>query len=130
VPARQFHDPFGNVATRILVPGGRISMSADFQIEDHGRPDDHAPDARQIPVHDLPDEVLPFLLGSRYCDTDKLAQTAWKLFGGTPEGWPRVQAIVDTRTVDCASTTCRPTPPAAHSTATPSRSVFAATSLT
>ena len=95
VPARQFRDPFGNVATRIVVPGGRIAMSTDFEIEDHGRPDDYAPDARQIPVGDLPDEALLFLLGSRYCDTDKLSQTAWNLFGGTPEGWARVQAIVD-----------------------------------
>ena len=95
VAARQFRDAFGNVATRILVLGGRITMSADFEIEDHGRLDDHAPDARHIPVQDLPDEVLPFLLGSRYCDTDKLSQTAWHLFGSTPEGWSRVQAIVN-----------------------------------
>ena len=61
--ARQFLDPFGNVATRILVPGGRITMSADFEIEDHGKPDDHVPEARQILVQDLPDEALPFLMG-------------------------------------------------------------------
>ena len=95
LPARQFRDPFGNVATRILVPGGRITMSADFEIEDHGKPDDHVPEARQIPVQDLPDEALPFLMGSRYCDTDKLSPTAWNLFGSTSEGWPRVQTIVD-----------------------------------
>jgi transglutaminase-like putative cysteine protease len=95
VQARRFRDPFGNVATRIHVPGGRITMSADFEIEDHGCPDAHAPEARQVPVEDLPDEVLPFLLGSRYCDTDKLSQTAWNLFGTAPEGWARVQAIVD-----------------------------------
>ena len=94
IESRQFRDPFGNVATRILSPGGRISMSMDFLIEDPGELDAFAPDARQIPVQDLPDEVLPFLLGSRYCDTDKLSQTAWNLFGGGPEGWARVQAIV------------------------------------
>jgi transglutaminase-like putative cysteine protease len=95
VPDRQFRDPFGNVATRILVPGGRIAMSADFAIDDHGQPDAYAPEARQIPVQELPDEALPFLLGSRYCDTDKLSQTAWNLFGSIPEGWSRAQAIVD-----------------------------------
>jgi transglutaminase-like putative cysteine protease len=42
----------------------------------------------------LPDEVLIYLLGSRYCATDKLAGTAWSLFGGAPEGWARVAAIV------------------------------------
>ena len=94
VEARQFRDPFGNVATRILAPGGRITMSADFLIADSGELDAFDPDARQIPVQDLPDEALPFLLGSRYCDTDKLSQMAWNLFGGGPEGWARVQAIV------------------------------------
>lgn len=59
VPARQFRDPFGNVATRIVVPGGRIAMSADFEIEDHGQPDDYAPVARQMPVDALPDGLAP-----------------------------------------------------------------------
>ena len=94
VPASQHIDAFGNVCTRIVAPGGPITMAADFLIEDSGEPDAYAPDARQIAVQDLPDEVLPFLLGSRYCDTDKLSQTAWNAFGQSPEGWARVQAIV------------------------------------
>ena len=95
VPARQHIDAFGNVSTRIVAPGGRITMTADFTIADRGVPDDQAPDARQIPVQNLPDDVLVYLLGSRYCDTDKLSGIAWSRFGGTPEGWARVQAIVD-----------------------------------
>lgn len=95
VPAMQHIDAFGNVCTRIVAPGGRIAMSADFTIRDTGEPDAFAPEARQHPVQDLPDAVLPYLLGSRYCDTDKLSATAWSLFGATPEGWARVQAIVD-----------------------------------
>jgi transglutaminase-like putative cysteine protease len=95
VPARQFTDPFGNVCTRIVAPGRRISMLADFVIRDSGKPDPVVPDAVQHPVEDLPDDVLPFLLGSRYCDTDKLSNIAWSLFGNTPPGWARVQAIAD-----------------------------------
>jgi len=95
VAARQHVDGFGNVCTRIVAPGGRITMSADFVIADSGLPDEDAPDAREIPVQDLPDDVLVYLLGSRYCDTDKLSQTAWALFGGIAPGWGRVQAIVD-----------------------------------
>ncbi len=49
----------------------------------------------QIAAHNLPDEVLVYLLGSRYCETDRLSDLAWSLFGATPLGWPRVQAIVD-----------------------------------
>jgi transglutaminase-like putative cysteine protease len=55
----------------------------------------YAPWAQQIEVQNLPSDVLVYLLGSRYCDTDKLSETAWSLFGGTPMGWGRVQAIVD-----------------------------------
>ncbi|AWB25651.1 transglutaminase family protein [Methylobacterium currus] len=95
VPAHQFVDSFGNLCTRIVAPGGRITVSADVLVQDSGQADDVAPDAVQHPVQDLPDDVLPFLLGSRYCDTDKLSDTAWQLFGSTPEGWARVQAIVD-----------------------------------
>ena len=95
VPARQFTDPFGNVCTRIVAPSDRISMSADLVIRDSGKPDPVALDAVQHPVEDLPDDVLPFLLGSRYCDTDKLSNIAWSLFGNTPPGWARVQAIAD-----------------------------------
>ena len=94
VASTQHVDGFGNVATRILAPGGRITMSTDFVIRDPGLPDIQAPEAREIPVPDLPVEVLQFLLGSRYCDTDKLSQTAWDLFGAIPPGWGRVQAIV------------------------------------
>jgi transglutaminase-like putative cysteine protease len=46
-------------------------------------------------VEDLPAETLVFLLGSRYCETDRLTEKAWALFGQTPPGWPRVKAICD-----------------------------------
>jgi transglutaminase-like putative cysteine protease len=46
-------------------------------------------------VEDLPEETLLFLLGSRYCETDRLSETAWNLFGQAPTGWGRVQAICD-----------------------------------
>ncbi|GJD60819.1 transglutaminase-like domain-containing protein [Methylobacterium frigidaeris] len=95
VPAHQFVDSFGNICTRVTAPGGRITFSADVLVQDSGQVDDYAPDAVQHPVQDLPDDVLPFLLASRYCDTDKLSNTAWQLFGNTPAGWARVQAIVD-----------------------------------
>jgi len=62
---------------------------------DPGTPDAVVADAAQHAIQDLPDEVLVYLLGSRYCETDRLTQLAWSLFSNTPEGWPRVQAICD-----------------------------------
>ncbi|MGH1571686.1 transglutaminase-like domain-containing protein [Methylobacterium sp. P31] len=95
VPVREYRDVYDNICHRIVAPPGLLTISADVTVQDSGLPDAIEPEARQIPVQDLPNEALMFLLGSRYCDTDKLAQTAWSLFGATPEGWARVQAIVD-----------------------------------
>lgn len=95
VEVRQYLDVFGNICSRVLAPKGRFEISADFIVRDTGLVDDFAPDAPQIALEDLPDAVLVYLLGSRYCETDRLSDLAWKLFGGTPPGWARVQAIVD-----------------------------------
>jgi transglutaminase-like putative cysteine protease len=64
-------------------------------VRDSGLPDVIVASAGQHPVEDLPEETLVFLLGSRYCETDRLSEIAWGLFAGTPPGWARVQAICD-----------------------------------
>jgi transglutaminase-like putative cysteine protease len=68
---------------------------ADAVVRDSGAPDPVVWSARQQPVQSLPEETLVFLLGSRYCETDLLLETAWRLFGTTPPGWSRVQAVCD-----------------------------------
>jgi transglutaminase-like putative cysteine protease len=95
VPMYDFADSFGNICTRDTVPEGGIRLRCDFTIEDSGVQDLCAPDAPQMPIETLPDDILVYLLGSRYCETDRLADTAWSLFGNTRPGWDRVQAIVD-----------------------------------
>jgi transglutaminase-like putative cysteine protease len=95
VEHRQYRDGFGNICTRVLAPAGRLEISTDFLIQDTGMPDLVVPDAAQKPVEQLPDDVLVYLLGSRYCDTDQLSDIAWRLFGGVQGGWARVQAICD-----------------------------------
>jgi transglutaminase-like putative cysteine protease len=94
-PMTRHVDEFGNLFTRVRAPAGPIVFSSSFVIEDSGAPDVQNWSARQIAVEDLPDETLPFLLGSRYCETDRMSALAWSLFGHTPPGWARVQAIVD-----------------------------------
>jgi transglutaminase-like putative cysteine protease len=76
-------------------PAGQIRIAGTGVVNDSGQPDPVVPEAMQHPVQDLPEEVLVFLLGSRYCETDHLSDTAWRLFGHTPLGWARVQAICD-----------------------------------
>jgi transglutaminase-like putative cysteine protease len=70
-------------------------VSADFLAHDDGEPDPIAPQAEQHALEDLPVEVLIYLLGSRYCETDRLSSTAWSLFGQVPKGWSLVKAICD-----------------------------------
>jgi len=94
-PMGGYRDPFGNWCTRIVAPKGRTRVTSDAVVNDTGLPDVIVPEAQQIPVEDLPEDTLIYLLGSRYCDTDRLSATAWNLFGQTPEGWDRVQAICD-----------------------------------
>ena len=95
IEASEYADSFGNVCTRIVAPAGRIAIATDFVINDSGRPDIVAPEAEQLAVEALPDEVLVYLLGSRYCDTDHLSNTAWSLFANAPAGWGRVKTICD-----------------------------------
>ncbi len=95
VDVQQYIDGFGNICSRVLAPAGRMTLSADFIIRDTGEPDAYVPEAQQHAVADLPQEALVFLLGSRYCETDRLTNIAWSLFGHTAPGWTRVQAIVD-----------------------------------
>ena len=93
--ARDFRDAFGNVCTRLVAPPGLMEIRNEFLIADSGLPDETDVHAEQWPVGDLPDEALMYLLGSRYCDTQKLSDQAWARFGGIPGGWQRVQAICD-----------------------------------
>ncbi len=95
VPVTEYHDAFGNHCHRILAPTGRLLLTANAVVNDSGLPDEVMSNAGQDYVENLPEENLVFLLGSRYCETDLLSQTAWQLFSGTAPGHPRVQAICD-----------------------------------
>jgi transglutaminase-like putative cysteine protease len=95
VPLAYYHDGFGNRCTRLVAPAGPIRISGDAVIHDSGHPDPVVPNAQQISVDQLPDDVLVYLLQSRYCDTEKLSNIAWSLFGNTAPGWARVQAVCD-----------------------------------
>ena len=94
-PMKSYRDGFGNWCTRIVAPQGETHLRADSIVRDPGTPDRIEQWAWQHEVHDLPEDTLVFLLGSRYCETDSLSETAWGLFDKAPMGWGRVQAICD-----------------------------------
>lgn len=95
VPMSAYRDGFGNWCTRLVAPPGEIRLTTDGLLNDAGLTDPVDFNAIQHPVERLPEETLMFLLGSRYCETDLLSQAAWDLFGSTPLGWQRVQAVCD-----------------------------------
>ncbi len=95
VPVDAYRDGFGNWCTRIVAPMGRTRVTANAIVNDTGLPDVIVAEAQQIPESELPVDTLVYLLGSRYCETDRLSATAWELFGHAPTGWGRVQAICD-----------------------------------
>ena len=95
LPISSYRDSYGNWCSRIVAPAGETRITTDALINDSGLPDIVAPDARLTPVESLPEETLIFLLGSRYCDTERLLPIAWQLFANAPAGWGRVQAICD-----------------------------------
>jgi transglutaminase-like putative cysteine protease len=93
VQARDFKDAFGNICTRLVAPTGLLEIRNEFFIADSGQPDIVATDAEQWPIDALPDDALTYLLGSRYCDTQKLSNHAWSLFGHIQAGWARARVI-------------------------------------
>jgi transglutaminase-like putative cysteine protease len=92
---RLYRDVYGNICRRFVAPAGELTLFSDSLIENSGLVDPFAPDAVQHPVADLPDESLVYLMGSRYCETDRLGSLAWREFGHIAPGWARVQAICD-----------------------------------
>ncbi len=95
VPISGYRDSYGNWCSRFLAPAGSVLISTDCIVRDSGQPDPVVPDARQVPVEELPEEAVVFLLASRFCDSDKLLDLAWSLFKDSEPGWARVQAVCD-----------------------------------
>jgi transglutaminase-like putative cysteine protease len=97
-PAAQvesFIDGFGNRCTRFVAQKGALRLSNSTLIYDSGLADRVSPDAREVPVQELPHEMLRYLYNSRYCEVDRFSTIALELFGAEPPGWSRVQAVCD-----------------------------------
>jgi transglutaminase-like putative cysteine protease len=95
VPVHEYVDIYGNICRRLTLEPGISRIRYEAGVEVSADVDAADPEATQPPVAELPDEVLLYTLASRYCDSDRLANTAWGLFGGIPRGWAQVQAVVD-----------------------------------
>jgi transglutaminase-like putative cysteine protease len=95
VPVSGYRDGFGNWCNRLVAQQGRFTITANGVVNDSGLVEPTGLSAAEHRVEQLPEETLVFLLGSRYCETDRLTEAAWQLFSGGPAGWARVQRICD-----------------------------------
>lgn len=93
IGATEYIDGFGNRCTRFVAPPGQIRLLNSTLISDSGLPDEINVYAREVPVGDVPDQYLCYLLNSRYCEVDRFSNIAYDLFGHTSPGWTRVHAI-------------------------------------
>ncbi|MEA2617766.1 MAG: hypothetical protein QOE72_3549 [Chloroflexota bacterium] len=95
VDTRTYLDIYGNLCRRLVLPPGESVIEYHALVEASEAVDDEGTDALQLPVDQLPDEVLLYTLPSRLCESDTLSTTAWKMFGAVDPGWARAQAICD-----------------------------------
>ncbi len=90
---RLTNDAAGNRVLRLRAPPGPLVV--DYRARVELWPPCAAPQADEWPIDRLPDAVLPDLLPTRYCESDRLGPVARQLFGGVAPGLPRVRAICD-----------------------------------
>ncbi len=89
---REYTDVFGNLCQRFTAPPGRTTLAVESEVivEEHLAADASAP---PTPVEMLPDDVLVYLLQSRYCPSDKLEQRAREIVRTASPGYAQVEAI-------------------------------------
>lgn len=92
VQTTEFDDAYGNLGQRLKVPKGemRIEVEVVMKTESDIR---IAPGAPPTPIEALPDDVLQFLLQSRYCPSDKMQAKAQEIAGKANAGYDQVEAI-------------------------------------
>jgi transglutaminase-like putative cysteine protease len=95
IDSHEYSDVYGNRCRRLIIPRGETRLCYDALVDITSNPDEVDLHAEQLPVEMLPDETIIYTLASRYCESDLLVHDAWKMFGDTPPGWQRVQAVCD-----------------------------------
>ena len=94
VPRRVYADPgVGHRFTRLHVDSGPLTLRYQARVQRTVQPLD--PQAQEVPIAELPDDLLHNLNPTRYCESDHLSQATQGLFGQLPHGLSRVQAVVD-----------------------------------
>jgi len=94
VSALEFTDAFGNLCQRIVAPAGRFRIQTSARVRVPSA-HDVTPSAPFVPVEELPELTLPYLLPSRYCESDRFGDLAQTIGNGARLGYDQVAAIVE-----------------------------------
>jgi transglutaminase-like putative cysteine protease len=83
-----------NRINRLYTEGGLVTIRYQSTVEiDHLLVDPMSVD--ECAISCVPPEVLPYVLPSRYCQSDKMRSTALAMFGHVLPGYARVSSICD-----------------------------------
>lgn len=93
VPATEYTDAFGNLCQRLIAPVGGFSVRTEAIVHTASRPAE-APGAPYTLVQALPDDVLVYLMPSRFCESDRFGPLAAEVVAGERPGYDQVAAIV------------------------------------
>ena len=94
LPQHLYADPtIGHRFLRLHADAGVVELRYQARVTRTVQPADA--NALEVPIAQIPDELLHNLNPTRYCESDHLGRAAQKMFGNLPQGHARVQAIVD-----------------------------------
>ena len=126
----RYVDAYGNMCRRATIHRGASTLRYDALLDVMDGPDPQRIDAAEVPPRNVPDSVLLYTLPSRFCPSQGAANDAWALFGSSPPGWGRVQAICDWVHREVTFGYLETSPLATRSTCSTPEPVCAVTSLT
>jgi transglutaminase-like putative cysteine protease len=92
VPQVDYTDVYGNLCQRMVLPPGTTQMALSVTAEVDANIAT-APQTAPTPMQLLPDNVLLYLLQSRYCPSDKMAERALGIMGNALPGYDQAEAI-------------------------------------
>jgi len=94
IPVHVYQDPTQfHRFMRLQAQAGSFELRYQARVRRTPEPVDL--NAAEVPIAELPDDVLHHLMPTRYCESDALSHAAQKLFGGLPRGYSRVVAVCD-----------------------------------
>jgi transglutaminase-like putative cysteine protease len=92
IPVVEYTDSYGNLCQRLVIPPGKFQVRTTAVVETADSIDVQ-PGAAYVLVQNIPDDVLQFLLPSRYCPADRMADLALEIVGNQAPGYDQVEAI-------------------------------------